>query len=217
VRRRGGKHAGLTIEDARRNVILRNLRIEANQEVGLQASNSLVAGFNLSITGNGIAGVGLSETAYLRCDDCTIADNPGPGRGFGVVGSAGALATLIRGSISARFPLSFRFSSVADAYGTALIGDVALDARGSAQITEIELRNSQQIFNPASGGNVVSGASQLTATAGSMLIGETVFDEFSNGIFSQESTLESLDCATSSDAICAANVSKSSSTCWSCP
>jgi hypothetical protein len=229
----GGKHAGLAIEDVRRSTILRNLRIEGNQEVGLQASNSLVVGFGLSITGNGIAGVGLSETAYLRCDDCTIADNPSAGSGFGIVGSAGALATLFRGSISAGIPLSFRFNSVVAAHGTTLSGYVALDASGSSSITvkgatvdgsiradgdsQIELSNSQQVFNPVPGGNVVSGASEMTVSARSVLIGETVFDEFSNGFFNQSSTLETLACSTGSDAVCMPGVTKSSSNCPSCP
>ncbi len=229
----GGKHAGLLIEDVRRSTILRNLRIEGNQEVGLVASNSLVVGFDLWITGNGIAGVGLSETAYLRCDDCTVADNPSADQGFGVIGSAGALATLFRGSITAGLPLSFRFNSVAALNGTTVTGYVALDARDSGSISvqgatidgairadgdsRIELRNSRQVFNPVPGGNVVSGASQMTVAAGSMLIGETAFDEFSNGLFSQGSSLETLACATGSNAICSADVSLTSSSCSSCP
>ena len=229
----GAKHAGLLIEDSRRDVVLRNLWIEGNKESGLLASNSLVVGFDLWITGNGIFGVGLSETALLRCEDCTIADNPAAGQGFGLVASAGALATLTRGSISAQFPLTLRYNSVATVTGTTLTGYVAVNASGSANVTlsnanidgsiradgdsQIELRNSQQVFNPVPGGNVVSGASQMTVTAGSILIGETAFDEFSNGIFGQGSTLETLTCATGSDVMCHANVGKSTSSCGSCP
>ncbi len=228
----GGKHAGLTIEDVRRSVILRNLRIEGNKEVGLQASNSLVTGFDLSITGNGIAGVGLSETAYLRCDDCTIADNPAADRGFGVLAAAGALATLFRGSISAEFPLSFRFNSAATLYGTTLSGYVAIHATGNANIMArgatidgsilvdehslVELRNSQQIFNPVRGGNIVTGRSQLTVTTGSTLIGETAFEEFSNGIFTQGATLETLACSAESSVLCSADVGMSGSSDCSC-
>lgn len=229
----GGKHAGLLIEDARRNVILRNLHIEGNQEVGLLASNALVVGFDLLITNNGIAGMGLSETAYLRCDDCRIADNPTATLGYGVVSSAGALVQLNRGSVSARFPLSIRFNSVAAVTGTTLTGTVAVDASGSAQITvqnatidgsiradgdsRIEFFNSQQIFNPVAGGNRITGASQMNAYAGTLLIGETTFDEFSNGMLSQASTLETLTCSSGSDAICSADVGILGSNCSSCP
>lgn len=229
----GGRHAGLAIEDVRRSTILRNLRIEGNKEVGLQASNSLVMGFDLSITGNGLAGVGISETAYFRCQDCTIADNPAAGQGFGVLASAGAMMTLTRGSVSAEFPLSFRFNSVADVNGTTVSGYLAIHATGNANFkvrnatidgsiladdhSLIDLRGSQQVFNPAPGGNVITGDSQMTVTAGTMLIGDTVFDEFSNGIFSRRASLEELVCSTNSDAACTADVSKSSSTCASCP
>ena len=229
----GAKHAGLLIEDVRRNVVLRNLRIEGNQEVGMIASNSLVVGFDLAITNNGLAGAGLSENAYLRCDDCTIADNPSASNGFGVLGSAGALLTFTRGSISALFPLSMRFNSVADVQGATIAGLVALDASGSARIrargttidgsiradedSQIDLRNSRQVFNPAAGGNVVAGASQMSVSDGSQLIGETAFDEFSTGLFSGASELETLACSSGSDAVCEVGVTMTSSSCSSCP
>lgn len=229
----GAKHAGLLIQDVRRNTILRNLRIEGNREVGLVASNSLVVGFDLSISNNGLAGVGLSETAYLRCDDCTIADNPSAGAGFGVLSSAGALLTFSRGSISARFPLSMRFNSVADVQGATIAGWVALDASGSSRIrargstldgsiradqdSQIDLANCRQAFNPVPGGNVITGASQMSVTASTQLIGDTAFDEFSNGLFGGASQLESLACNSGADAICDAKVTMTSSTCSSCP
>ena len=229
----GAKHAGLLIQDARRNAILRNLRIEGNQEVGFVASNSLVAAYDLSITGNGFAGVALSETAYLRCEDCTVADNPSADSGFGVLGAAGALASIVRGSISAMFPLSFRYNAVAEVQGTTVTGYVAVDASRSASIelrgttidgsiradgdSRVEVRNSRQVFNPLPGGNVVSGASQLAVGAGTVLIGETAFDEFSNGMFSGGSSLETLACVNGSDAICEVGVTMTSSSCSSCP
>ena len=121
---------------------------------------------------------------------------------------------------------------MADVNGTTLSGYVAVDARGSAQITvknatidgsirvdgdsQVDLRNAQQVFNPVPSGNIVSGASQMTVNGGTVLIGETTFDEFSTGIFNQGSTLETLACSTGSDAICSPGVSMSSSTCSSC-
>ena len=229
----GAKHAGLLVEDVRRNVVLRNLRIESNREVGLLASNSLVVGFGLSINNNGLAGVGLSENAYLRCEDCIVEDNPSASAGFGVLASAGAFLTFTRGSIAAQFPLSMRFNSVGDVQGAEITGLVALDASGSARIrargttidgsiradqdSQLDLRNCRQAFNPAPGGNVVTGASQMSVSAGTQLIGETVFDEFSTGLFSGAAALESLACSGGADAICEAGVTMTSSSCGSCP
>jgi hypothetical protein len=228
----GARSAGLLIEDVRRSTMLRNLRIEGNQEVGLRLSNSLVAGFDLSITGNGLAGVGLSETAYLRCDDCTIADNPSADQGFGVIGAAGALATLIRGSVSGGMPISVRLNAVATLTETLVTGYVALDARDNGIITakgatidgsivadggsRIELHRSQQVFNPVPGGNVISGASLLTVTDGTALVGATAFHEFSSGMLDRGSTLEDLACVGGSKAVCSADVSLWNSTCSSC-
>lgn len=228
----GGKHAGLLIEDVRRSTILRNLRIEGNQQVGLRISASLVAGYDLSITGNGIAGVSVFETAYLRCYNCTIADNPAADSGFGLVGAAGSSATLAGGSISARLPLSLRLNSVAEVDGVTLTGYVAVEARGNSNVkvenstidgsvradehSQIELRNALQVFNPAPAGNLVTGASQITVAAGTRLIGETVFAEFSHGIFDQGTALETVGCLTGSDAICTGAVTIASSSCSSC-
>ena len=227
----GAKHAGLIIEDSRRAVNLRNLQIEGNLEVGFRAANSLVVGYDLSITGNGIAGIGLSETAYLRCTDCVVYDNPSDTFGFGIVGSAGALATMIGGSVSGRWPISFRFNAVADLNQTDVSGEVAIDAQGSASVTvkgatvdgsirvdsdsQVELANSRQALNPLPGGNVVTGGSQLTAT-GTTLIGETAFDEFSNGVFRGTTSLETLACSSGGDAVCDAGVTVTSSSCSSC-
>ncbi len=150
-----------------------------------------------------------------------------------MLASAGALLTFNRGSISARFPLSFRFNSVADVRGATISGYVALDASGSARIrargstidgsiraaedSQIDLRNCRQAFNPVPGGNLITGASQMSVSAGTQLIGETAFDEFSNGLFSGAAQLESLACASGADAICEIGVKMSSSSCPSCP
>ena len=72
----GGRHAGLRVEDSRRNVNVVNSRLEGNGEFGITLSASLTVLTDVVITGNGFVGAGVSETAVLVCIDCTIVDNP---------------------------------------------------------------------------------------------------------------------------------------------
>ncbi len=233
----GARRAGLRIEDSRREIEIVNCRIENNQEFGIVMAAASAVGTDLVVTGNGFVGVGISEAALLQCDNCTIADNPGPGQGTGLMSVLASQLRLNGGLVSARLPVWVRSSAFGILTDTTVVGRIALRADQSGDITfnrgtvdgslslsgdsQITLLSAQQISNPT-GFNTATGGSLLTVGtlggwAPATVVGTTYFEEFSHGVFRRGTSVGALTCVSGADAQCEGSVARAASSCSSCP
>lgn len=239
----GGTRAGLRIENARRNISASNCRFEGNGFWGVVSIGSLIDIVDSVATGNGSGGLIASENSFLLCDNCTVVDNPAPGDGIGVISSLASSISFVNGSVAAQIAADVEASSFGNFRDTTLTGEDQPSGVGFAVFAEddgnvnlrtttldgslliedqaqIFLVSADQVANPL--GNFISGQAKIEAfgsptNGDTNLVGTTSLTRWANGVFSSLTNLGDLTCSVGADAVCAAGVTKVSSSCALCP
>ncbi len=212
---------------------LKNVRLEGNGQVGLQAFRSLVFAESVVVTGNGVGGIrmGGSTPSRLVCFNCTIEANPAAGVGVALRVVRTSNAVLVGSVLEGGIGLQTLTGGQVDLFNTTVTGsDLSIDANFHARVraiggsltgafsiatkSSLELRG---VTQTSADPNVVRHDSYMSTVFQGIRTGlvTTALEDFSNASF-RNSDLQDVTCSQGSNAYCE-DVTKTSSSCGECP
>lgn len=221
---RGNDGFGMIAIDS--HVQAKNCRFHDNAGTGAHVTGAGLGHFlDTAFERNGASGLSANRAALVVCERCTLEDNTN-----GLSATNSAVATLVDSVIEGTAGVNVLggasvtgFRTTVDAVAEAFFvnrGDVRW-FDGSFSGTLIAFHKSflrfggvVQTANP--GVNFLRDDTTIFFTGGTLL-GTTILDVFSNGRLAAGAIVGDLVCDASSDLVCDAGVSKTSSSCGLCP